>query len=181
MICLKKSFEFVSIFQTQLTSNFIPDASPQLIIEHSNNAMYFTNEQFVVGLQFPLPSLVRQFMHYSQVSLAYIHPNVIRILMRLNVFNMVYCLELSLSEILLTYTIKMNQCERFLLLAHTLSLQIVTSLHNSSKEWEKRYVIVFRLWSGSSDRLDHEFCLNYILNFQVQFFTALTFFNYAHE
>lgn len=137
--------------------------------------MYFTNEQFVVGLQFPLPSLVRQFMHYSQVSLAYIHPNVIRILMRLNVFNMVYCLELSLSKILLTYTIKMNQCERFLLLAHTLSLQMVTSLHNSSKEWEKRYVIVFRLWSGSSDRLDHEFCLNYIFEFPSTIFYCFNF------
>lgn len=110
--------------------------------------MYFTNEQFFVGLQLPLPSLVKQFMHYSQVPLAYIHPNMIRILMRLNVFNMVYHLELSLSEILLMYTIKMNQCERFLLLAHTLSFQIVTSLHNSSKEWEKRDVIVFGLWSG---------------------------------
>lgn len=64
--------------------------------------MYFTNEQFVVGLQLPLPSLVKQFMHYSQVSLAYIHPNVIRIVMRLNIFNMVYRLELSLLEILRT-------------------------------------------------------------------------------
>ena len=46
-----------------------------------DNTIYFTHEQFVSGLRFPIPSLVKQFLHFTRASLVLIHSNVFRILM----------------------------------------------------------------------------------------------------
>ena len=46
-----------------------------------DNAIYFTHEQFVAGLRFPIPSLVKKFLHFTRASLVLIHSNVFRILM----------------------------------------------------------------------------------------------------
>ena len=42
-----------------------------------DNAIFFTNEQFNAGLQFPLPSLFKEFLHFTQIPPAYIHPNMV--------------------------------------------------------------------------------------------------------
>ena len=34
---------------------------------HKKHSMCFTREQFYVGLRLPLPSLVREFLHYTQI------------------------------------------------------------------------------------------------------------------
>ena len=47
-----------------------------LTIEGVDNVIYFTREQFVVGLRFPIPSLVKQFMHFTRAPPALIHSNV---------------------------------------------------------------------------------------------------------
>ena len=33
----------------------------------SHNATYFSEEQFNVGLHFPLPSLLKQFLHFTRI------------------------------------------------------------------------------------------------------------------
>ncbi|RVX18112.1 hypothetical protein CK203_003921 [Vitis vinifera] len=38
----------------------------------------FSNEQFNVGLCFPLPSLFKQFLHFTKILLVFLHPNTIR-------------------------------------------------------------------------------------------------------
>nr|CAN83156.1 hypothetical protein VITISV_022551 [Vitis vinifera] len=38
----------------------------------------FSNEQFNVGLCFSLPSLFKQFLHFTKILLAFLHPNTIR-------------------------------------------------------------------------------------------------------
>ena len=34
-------------------------------IGEANNTIYFTQEQFSIGLRFPVPSLVKQFLHFT--------------------------------------------------------------------------------------------------------------------
>ena len=65
------------------------------------NAVFFTLEQLAAGLCFPVSSLVKQFLHFTKAPLAYIHPNVIRILTGCCVLNLLYQLDLSLVEVCL--------------------------------------------------------------------------------
>lgn len=74
-----------------------------------NNVMYFTKEQFNAGLRFPLPSNFKQFLHYTKIPPAFLHPNVVRVLMGCNILNMLFHLDLSLLEVLFVYTIKMER------------------------------------------------------------------------
>ena len=50
-------------------------------------------------IRFPIPSLVKQFLHFIRAPPAFIHPNVFRIFMGCNVLNFLYQLDISLVEI----------------------------------------------------------------------------------
>ena len=71
-----------------------------------DNAIFFTKEQFNAELRFPLPSLFKEFLHFTQIPPAYIHPNMIRVLMGCSILSMLYNLDLSLLEVLFIYSIK---------------------------------------------------------------------------
>lgn len=104
--------------------------------------MYFNKEQFVVGLCLPLPFIFKQFLNFTQISPAFFHPNVVRVLMECNILDMLYRLNLSLLEVLFVYIVKMSQNKRFSLAAHILSFHLVTGLRNSNKGEEKGHVLV---------------------------------------
>ena len=57
------------------------DGDAVLTEKSADNAIYFTKEQFNVGLQFPLPSLFKEFLHFTQIPPTYIHPNIVWVLM----------------------------------------------------------------------------------------------------
>ena len=59
-------------------------------IGQAHNVVYFTREQFVVGLRFPVSSLVKQFLQVTRAPPALIHPNVFQILMGCSVLNFFY-------------------------------------------------------------------------------------------
>ena len=59
-----------------------------------------------MGLRFPLPSLFKQFLYYTQIPPAHIHPNNVQVLMRCSILNMLFYLDLSLLEVLFVYSIK---------------------------------------------------------------------------
>ena len=42
----------------------------------ADDVVYFTREQFSVGLRFPIPSLVNQCLHFTRAPPVLIHPNV---------------------------------------------------------------------------------------------------------
>ena len=44
------------------------------------NAVFFTQEQLAAGLRFPVPALVKQFLHFTRAPPALVHPNVVLIL-----------------------------------------------------------------------------------------------------
>ena len=58
---------------------------PTIVEEDSR--VYFTREQLVAGLRFPISSLVKQFLHFSRTPPAPVHLNVIRILTGCSVLN----------------------------------------------------------------------------------------------
>ena len=73
------------------------------------NAVFFTREQLAVGLLFPVPSLVKQFLHFTRAPPALIHPNIIRILTGYCVLNLLYQIDLSLVEVCFAYTLRVVQ------------------------------------------------------------------------
>ena len=74
----------------------------------TDNAVYFTREQFVTGLCLPIPSLVKQFLYFTRAPLALIHSNVFRILMGCSVLKFLYQLDIFLVEIWFIYTLKLG-------------------------------------------------------------------------
>ena len=76
------------------------------------NAVFFTWEQLIVGLRFPVSSLVKKFLHFTRAPPAYIHSNVIRILTGCCVLNLLYQLDLSLVEVCFAYTLRLVQGSR---------------------------------------------------------------------
>ena len=56
------------------------DGSTTSTIGKADNAIYFTQEQIVAGFCIPIPSLVKQFLHFTWAPLTLIHPNVFWIL-----------------------------------------------------------------------------------------------------
>ena len=58
----------------------LSDGEVVSIVGGADNVVYFTWEQFVVKLRFPISSLVKQFLHFTRAPPVLIHPNVFRIL-----------------------------------------------------------------------------------------------------
>ena len=68
-----------------------------------HNGVLFTREHLAAGLRFPMPTIVKQFLHFTRAPPALIHPNVIRILIGSCVLNHLYQLDLMLVEIFMIY------------------------------------------------------------------------------
>ena len=129
----------------------------------AHNAIYFTNEQFNAGLRFPLPSLFKEFLHYTQIPPAYIHPNIMRVLMGCSIRNMLFNLDLFLLEVLFVYTIKKGKNDICSMFTHIPSFQLVTNLLDSNKREAKGHVLVRGPWVGLSEHPESDFCSNYSL------------------
>ena len=69
-------------------------------------AITFSKEQFNAGLRFPLPALFKEFLHFSQIPPAFIHPNIVQVLMGCSIINMLFNLDLTLLEFLFVYSLK---------------------------------------------------------------------------
>ena len=112
------------------------------------NAIYFTKEQFNVGLRFPLPSLFKEFFHFTQIPPAYIHPNMVRVLMWCGILSVLFDLDLSLLEVIFIYSIKKGKNDIHNFVASLPSLQLVTSLPDSTKGAARGHVLGKGLWAG---------------------------------
>ena len=86
----------------------------------ADNAVYFTWEQFAARLRLPVPSLVKQFLHFTRAPPILIHPNAFRILMGYSVLNSLYQLDISLVEICLIYTLNLGTGSCLSMSAHSL-------------------------------------------------------------
>ena len=126
----------------------------------ADNAIYFSKKQFNAGLQFRLPSLFKEFLHFTQIFPAYIHPNIVPVLMGCNILNMLFNLDLSLLEVFFIYSIKKGKTDLFSLSAYMSSLQLVTHLPDSMKGGAKGHVLVKGVWAGLSEHLEIAFSPN---------------------
>ena len=55
-----------------------------------HNGVFFTREHLAAGLRFPVPTIVKQFLHFTQAPPALINPNVICILIDSCMLNHLY-------------------------------------------------------------------------------------------
>ena len=97
----------------------LSDSPAESTIGKEDGAVYFTQEQLLAGLRFPISSLVKQFLHFSGALPALIHPNVIRILTGCSVLNLLYQLDISLIEVYFIYTLKLAHGGRLSLSAQS--------------------------------------------------------------
>ena len=118
------------------------DGAPTSIEKKSPNAIFFSKDQFNARLRLPLPSLFKQFIHFTKISSAFIHSNAIYVLMGCNILDMLFHLDLSLLEVLFVYTIKMSMKGILNLSAQMPSLQLVTGLLDSNKDGVRGHVLV---------------------------------------
>ena len=134
-------------------------------IREVENVVYFTREQFAARLRLPVPSLVKQFLHFTRALPALVHPNAFRILMGCSVLNSLYQLDISLVEICFIYTLKLRIGARLSMSAHSPQLQFVTGLPDSRKTEAKRVVLVKGPWYEISGSPRLPFNLNQSLMF----------------
>ena len=85
----------------------------------ADNAVYFIRGQFIDGLRFPIPSLVKRFLYFTRAPPTLIHPNVFRILMGCSVLKFLYHLDISLVKICFIYTLKRGVGGRLSMSAHS--------------------------------------------------------------
>ena len=124
-------------------------------------AIIFSKEQFNAKLWFPLPALFKEFLHFTQIPLAFIHPNIVWVLMGCSIINMLYNLDLTLLEVFFVYSLKKVKNDFFSMSAHLSSLQLVTELSDSTKGGAKGHVVVRGAWAGFLERLGRPFSPNY--------------------
>ena len=97
------------------------------------NVVFFTREQLVAGLRFPVSSLVKQFLNFTRALPAFIHPNVIWILTGFFALNLLYQLDLSLVEVCFAYTLRLAHGGRLSTSTQSPRLQFITGLLDSPK------------------------------------------------
>ena len=136
------------------------DGEAVSIEKSTDHAIYFTKEQFNVGFQFPLPSLFKEFLHVTRIPPAYIHPNMVRVLMGYSILSMLFNLDLSLLEVLFIYSIKKGKNDIHSFVACLPSLQLVTSLLDSTKGAARGHVLVKGVWAGLTEHPDRQFAPN---------------------
>ena len=110
------------------------------------NGVFFTREHLAVGLHFPMPTIVKQFLHFTRAPPALIHPNVIRILIGSCVLNHLYQLDLSLVEIFIIYFLSIGPGGWMSLLILSPRFQIVNGLPDSPKMEAKGVLLVRGPW-----------------------------------
>ena len=111
-----------------------------------HNGVFFTREHLAAGLRFPVPAIVKQFLHFTRAPPALIHPNVISILNGNCVLNHLYQLDLSLVELLMIYFLSVGPGGRMSMMVLSPRLQIVNGLPDSPKTEAKGALLVRGFW-----------------------------------
>ena len=117
------------------------------------------------GLRFPVPALVKQFLHFTRAPPALVHPNVIRILTGCCVLNLLYQLDLSLVEVCFAYTLRVVQGGRMSMSAQSPRLQFVTGLPDSPKSEAKWVILVRGPWDETLGSPELPFDVNHAMYF----------------
>ena len=66
------------------------DRANESTLDGEHSGVFFTQEHLAAGLCFPLPAIVKQFLHFTRAPPTLVHPNIIRILIGFCVLNHLY-------------------------------------------------------------------------------------------
>ena len=132
----------------------VPDSIDLRLMERADestlggeyNGVFFTREHLEAGLRFPVPAIVKQFLHFTRAPPALIHPNVIHILIGCCVLNNLYQLDLTLVELFIIYLLNIRSGGRMSMSVLSPRLQIVNGLPDSPKTEVKRALLVRGPW-----------------------------------
>ena len=111
-----------------------------------HNGVFFTREHLAAGLRFPIPAIVKKFLHFTRAPPALIHPNVIRILIGTCVLNHLYQLDLMLVELFIIYFLIVGLSGRMFMSVLIPCLQIMNGLPDSPKTEAKGALLVRGPW-----------------------------------
>ena len=125
-----------------------------------HNGVFFTREHLAAGLRFPVPAIVKQFLHFTQATQALIHPNVIRILIGCCVLNHLYQLDLRLVELFIIYLFNIGSGGRMSMSVLSPRLQIVNGLPDLPKTEAKGALLVRGPWDETPGSPGLPFNLN---------------------
>ena len=118
------------------------DRTDESTLGGEHNGVFFTREHLAARLRFPLPALVKKFLHFTRAPPTLIHPNVIRILIGCYVLNHLYQLDLSLVELCIIYFLRIGQGGRMSMSVPNPRLQVVNGLPDSPKIEAKGVLLV---------------------------------------
>ena len=132
----------------------VPDNNDLRLMERADdstpggeqNGVFFTREHLAAGLCFPIPAIVKQFLHFTGAPPVLIHPNVIRILIGSCVLNHLYQLDLTLVELFIIYFLNVGSGGTMSMSVLSPRLQIVNGLPDSSKTEAKGALLVRGPW-----------------------------------
>ena len=113
----------------------------------------------------PVPSPMKQFLHFTRAPPVLVHLNAFQILMGYSVLNFLYQLDISLVKIWFIYTLKLGTGGCLSMLAHNPRLQFVTELLDSPKTEAKGVVLIKGPWYEISGSPRLSFNLNQSLTF----------------
>ena len=111
-----------------------------------HNGVFFTREHLAVGLRFPVPAIVKQFLHFTRAQPALIHPNMIRILVGCCVLNHLYQLDLTLVKLFIIYLLNIGSGRWMSMSVLSPRLQIMNGLPDSPKTEAKGVLLVRGPW-----------------------------------
>ena len=136
------------------------DVPARSIVGQADKVVYFTLEQFGIGIRFLVASLVKQFLHVTRAPPLLIHPNGFLILMGCSMLKFLYQLDILLAEICFVYTLNLGTGGRLFMLAHSPRLQFVIGLPDSPKTEVKEVVLIRGLWYETLGYLGLPFDVN---------------------
>ena len=118
------------------------ERADESMLSGEHNGKFFTREHLAVGLRFPVPAIVKQFLLFNRAPPALIHPNVIRILIGCCMLNHLYQLDLTLVELFIIYLLNIGSGGRMSMSVLSPRLQIVNGLPDSPKTEAKGVLLV---------------------------------------
>ena len=118
------------------------DGADETMLGGEDNGVFFTRKYLAAGLHFTVPTIVKQFLHFTRAPPALVHPNVIPILIGSCVLNHLYQLDLSLVEIFIIYFLSIGPGGRMSMSVLSPRFQIVNELPDSPKTEAKGVFLV---------------------------------------
>ena len=144
------------------------DKEDKSTLDGEHNGVCFTREHLTAGLRFPVPAIVKQFLHFTWAPPALVHLNVIRILIGCRVLNHLYQLNLSLVELCIIYFLRIGRGGRMFMSVLSPRLQVVNGLLDSPKTEAKGALLVRGPWDETPGSLGLSFNIN-----RSQFFPSV--------